>query len=201
MTNLATKLLLMNMKKIVLTLALILAVATTGNCGITVGVTMPLLESERNMLPDKTIETSIKEVKYKTNNNLTMSLDSLMNIVVENAIMWRTFSLDIKNSGENYEVSIIHIDPTVNSNDYLGPYIKGHCHFLVVQKEENKELINSLFKRDGEKVKYVREFEFVEDKDCIQSTSVEAIITPNEVRVSNCIVEGIDINEDSSLDE
>ncbi|MBQ0068879.1 MAG: hypothetical protein KBT09_03885 [Bacteroidales bacterium] len=190
------------MKKILLALALILAVAVEGNCGITVGVTMPLLESERNMLPDKTIEASLKEVKYKTSNNLTASLDSLMNIVVENAIMWRTFSLNINNNGENYEVSILQIDPTVSSNDYLGPYIKGHCHFLVVQQEENKDLINSLFKRDGEKVKYVREFEFVEDKDCIQSTNVEAIVTPNEVKVSNCIVEGIDINEENSpIDE
>lgn len=188
------------MKKILLSLLLMFSGTLIAHCGITVGVTMQLLENERNKIPDKTIEENFKQLRYsdKCPLQLRQQLDSLMAVTADNAIMWRTYSLKIEPAvNDTYNVTILQCDPTVASESYMGPIIVQHCHFMVEVTTDNKNLVNTLFDRHGEKVKYIREFEVVYEKDDTRFTSIEAHLSPTSMQITKCMVEGIDLNEDT----
>lgn len=165
---------------------------------ITVPVITQLHESQRNLLPDKTIEASFKTLDYGKNANsqLTTCIDSLMQIVVDNAYQCRTFELNVCNLNDEIITSITYLDPTTkdeNQKKLMGAFIKEGRHFLVTCDSKNEKLIKTLFVDGRDKVKYVREFEMVEDLIPQPETLVNALITQNKIKITHCMVEGEDL--------
>ena len=179
------------MKRVIFSLIAGACVALAGWCEVTVGVTVQLTQNERDLLPDKSIEVTYKTLKYdkKANEQLVQALDSAMSVVAENAYMCRTFLLNFDGKSK---ISITSFDPVETGSkrdDIMGTMVRRHCHFLVLCNADNKEAVSHIFKRDSEKVKYVREFEFVEAKIAPTTTCVEAEIDGATITFTSRIVD------------
>lgn len=168
-------------------------------CAITVAVPVQLYQAEHDQLPDKTIECTLKALKFKDNapQQLISAIDSAINIVTENASMWRTYKLEISPDGTS--ISITDIDPFIDATtpkSMMGSVVSKHFHFLVYCTEGNKNLINKIFSRTSEKINYVREYEFVEVKIDPFITRVEIDCSGATPKVIKRVVENIDLDSD-----
>ena len=189
------------MRKRLLFTAAAALTALASLAGVTVGVTVQLLEDERDMLPDKTIEVVYKTLKYKDNAPamLVSALDSVMSLTAENTSTWRTFLLTVNGTGTH--ITVENYDPngaTVDKKEILGTLRYKHCHFLVRCNDSNKDVINSLVHRSGEKINYVREFIFVPEKIAPTATAVEACINNGELVVTRQLIDSINLAVDDN---
>lgn len=171
-------------------------VAMAAAATITVPVVTQLHESQRNLLPDKTIEATYKTLEYGKNINpsTAVALDSLMQIVADNAYQCRTFELFINGDNDTVETTIIYTDPTQKDDKQQrqGTLIKDGRHFLVTCDKANEKWVKALFTDGRDKVKYVREFEMVEELMPQPETQVTALITHGQTKITHYMVEGED---------
>lgn len=177
-----------------------IACTLVGWAGITIGVPVKLLYSQSNQLPDKTIETTHKQLKFKENalTTLTVTLDSLTSIVAENAGQCRTFAVRV--NAQCSGMTITDFDPLAplpRNVQVMGVHVVEHSHFFIMIDNGNKTLLETSFKKTGKKIKYVREFEFV-DEDCAPiATNVEAVIDDQGITLVHQLVDGIDLQDTS----
>lgn len=170
-----------------------LAIADT-----TLGIPVELLESERNLLPDKSIETTIKTLHYRKEANpvLKAAVDTMMTIVCDNAYDCRTFLITIEETNGIYTATLVNHDPTTSDvTPITGVMVKDGRHFMFKADGENGRAVKSLVDKDREKVKYVREFEFVEEKQEQRPTLVAMKCDSNNtVTLLQATVEGENLN-------
>lgn len=164
--------------------------------GITLGVPVQLLNGQSSQLPDKNIETTHKQVKYtdKAPAAIKNALDSLIGIVTENAGTCRTFAVRISGDCTQFNItSLDPLEPMEAGDEVMGTMIADRFHFLVMRNASNKDAMNTLFKTAGDKIKYVREFEFVEEWMDPIITCIEATLTDGNLKMTTCIVDGMEI--------
>lgn len=185
------------MKRITTALAAMVAGVALAWSTITVSVPVQLLNGQSNLLPDKTIEATFKQVKYKDSApaQLRTALDSLCHIVTDNAGLCRTFA--VRFTCDYSLFSITNIDPLdmmQPGEEVAGTIIVDRCHFLVIRCAANADAVKASMKTEGEKIKYVREFEFVDEQMEPIVTCVEAQMEGEELKVTRCIVDGFEID-------
>nr|AIF26619.1 hypothetical protein [uncultured bacterium fosmid pJB71G8] len=184
------------MKRLASILLSMVACTSIAWCGITVSVPVQLINGQSDQLPDKTIEATFKQVKLKDNAPATLVtvLDSLFHIVTENAGTCRTFAIRINDDYTQFNITNIDpLEPMGNGDEVMGTMIVDRYHFLVMRNAMNKDIINAAFKIGGDKIKYVREFEFVEEKMDPIITCVEAEYVKDKLTITRCVVDGFEI--------
>ena len=165
-------------------------------------VTRQLTLSQRNSLPEKTISLEMKRL-YPSKRAAPGLLDAIrqvMDTIAQEDYQNRTFVLLLEPKADG-EVGIgTRSDDIVtrgrkDASAYLGAIEHQRYHFVVLTGNDNQELLEQTFKRQG-KVKFVQEFEFVDFKTPSYPTSVVATWSPDKGLQWLTVI----INEDPNAD-
>lgn len=184
------------MKRLIFSLISISIIALNAmSAVITVPVVTQLTAEEKDKLPDKTIETTFKTLRFKTSSStpLAMGMEQIMQVTCDNAFQCRTFTLDLRQCNDSVMMTVKDIDPTElgeKHDNYLGTLVKEGRHFIVTCDAANNNLVKSAVEPARDKVKYVKEYEFVEEVLSVPATLVEGTIHRMETTIKTCIVEG-----------
>ena len=135
-----------------------------------VPLVVQLTEAERSLMPDKTIELELRQMKFgkKADIRFVEALTALMRTMCDT-------------DGNNYVYAIAldpqpdrTIDVYIQSQDilrgggdektYYGTMQIGRKYFVFLRSLDNERLLKSLLDKDKGKVNFVREYEIVEFK-------------------------------------
>ena len=135
-----------------------------------VPLVVQLTEAERSLMPDKTIELELRQMKFgkKADARFVEALTALMRTMCDT-------------DGNNYVYAIAldpqpdrTIDVYIQSQDilrgggdektYYGTMQIGRKYFVFLRSLDNDRLLKSLLDKDKGKVNFVREYEIVEFK-------------------------------------
>ena len=135
-----------------------------------VPLVVQLTEAERSLMPDKTIELELRQMKWgkKADIRFVEALTALMRTMCDT-------------DGNNYVYAIAldpqpdrTIDVYIQSQDilrgggdektYYGTMQIGRKYFVFLRSLDNERLLKSLLDKDKGKVNFVREYEIVEFK-------------------------------------
>ena len=135
-----------------------------------VPLVVQLTEAERSLMPDKTIELELRQMKFgkKADARFVEALTALMRTMCDT-------------DGNNYVYAIAldpqpdrTIDVYIQSQDilrgggdektYYGTMQIGRKYFVFLRSLDNERLLKSLLNKDKGKVNFVREYEIVEFK-------------------------------------
>lgn len=135
-----------------------------------VPLVVQLTEAERSLMPDKTIELELRQMKFgkKADIRFVEALTALMHTMCDT-------------DGNNYVYAIAldpqpdrTIDVYIQSQDilrgggdektYYGTMQIGRKYFVFLRSLDNERLLKSLLDKDKGKVNFVREYEIVEFK-------------------------------------
>ena len=135
-----------------------------------VPLVVQLTEAERSLMPDKTIELELRQMKFgkKADARFVEALTALMRTMCDT-------------DGNNYVYAIAldpqpdrTIDVYIQSQDilrgggdektYYGTMQIGRKYFVFLRSLDNERLLKSLLDKDKGKVNFVREYEIVEFK-------------------------------------
>jgi len=135
-----------------------------------VPLVVQLTEAERSLMPDKTIELELRQMKFgkKADARFVEALTALMRTMCDT-------------DGENYVYAVAldpqpdrTIDVYIQSQDilrgggdektYYGTMQIGRKYFVFARSLDNEQLLKSLLDKDKGKVNFVREYEIVEYK-------------------------------------
>ena len=135
-----------------------------------VPLVVQLTEAERSLMPDKTIELELRQMKFgkKADARFVEALTALMHTMCDT-------------DGNNYVYAIAldpqpdrTIDVYIQSQDilrgggdektYYGTMQIGRKYFVFARSLDNEQLLKSLLDKDKGKVNFVREYEIVEFK-------------------------------------
>jgi len=135
-----------------------------------VPLVVQLTEAERSLMPDKTIELELRQMKFgkKADARFVEALTALMRTMCDT-------------DGNNYVYAIAldpqpdrTIDVYIQSQDilrgggdektYYGTMQIGRKYFVFLRSLDNERLLKSLLDKDKGKVNFVREYEIVEYK-------------------------------------
>lgn len=135
-----------------------------------VPLVVQLTEAERSLMPDKTIELELRQMKWgkKADARFVEALTALMRTMCDT-------------DGNNYVYAIAldpqpdrTIDVYIQSQDilrgggdektYYGTMQIGRKYFVFLRSLDNERLLKSLLDKDKGKVNFVREYEIVEFK-------------------------------------
>lgn len=135
-----------------------------------VPLVVQLTEAERTLMPDKTIELELRQMKFgkKADARFVEALTALMRTMCDT-------------DGNNYVYAIAldpqpdrTIDVYIQSQDilrgggdektYYGTMQIGRKYFVFLRSLDNERLLKSLLDKDKGKVNFVREYEIVEFK-------------------------------------
>lgn len=135
-----------------------------------VPLVVQLTEAERSLMPDKTIELELRQMKWgkKADIRFVEALTALMRTMCDT-------------DGNNYVYAIAldpqpdrTIDVYIQSQDilrgggdektYYGTMQIGRKYFVFLRSLDNERLLKSLLDKDKGKVNFVREYEIVEYK-------------------------------------
>ena len=135
-----------------------------------VPLVVQLTEAERTLMPDKTIELELRQMKFgkKADARFVEALTALMRTMCDT-------------DGNNYVYAIAldpqpdrTIDVYIQSQDilrgggdektYYGTMQIGRKYFVFLRSLDNERLLKSLLDKDKGKVNFVREYEIVEYK-------------------------------------
>ncbi len=135
-----------------------------------VPLVVQLTEAERSLMPDKTIELELRQMKFgkKADARFVEALTALMHTMCDT-------------DGNNYVYAIAldpqpdrTIDVYIQSQDilrgggdektYYGTMQIGRKYFVFLRSLDNERLLKSLLDKDKGKVNFVREYEIVEFK-------------------------------------
>ena len=135
-----------------------------------VPLVVQLTEAERSLMPDKTIELELRQMKWgkKADIRFVEALTALMRTMCDT-------------DGNNYVYAIAldpqpdrTIDVYIQSQDilrgggdektYYGTMQIGRKYFVFLRSLDNEQLLKSLLDKDKGKVNFVREYEIVEYK-------------------------------------
>ena len=184
------------MKRLIFTLFSVSIIALSALSAVTtVPVVTQLTANEKDKLPDKTIETTFKALRFKTSSStpIVMGMEEIMQVTCDNAFQCRTFTLDLRQCNDSVMMTVKDIDPTElgeKHENYLGTLVKEGRHFIVICDAANSNLVKSAVEPARDKVKYVKEYEFVEEVQPVQATLVEGTMHRMETTINTCIVEG-----------
>ena len=131
-------------------------------------VTRQLTMSQRNALPEKTInvETRRLMLSKKADPGLSEALLAILDTIAGEDYLNRTFVLRLEpKAGGEVEIAV-HSDDIVSrgrrdATIYYGTIEHKRYHFVVLTSKDNPSLLDQTFKRQG-KVRFVQEFEFVD---------------------------------------
>lgn len=159
------------MKKLMTITVMLLAVLSVmaGNKR-EVPLVVQITEAERSLMPDKTIEMELRQMKWgkKADIRFVEALTALMHTMCDT-------------DGNNYVYAIAldpqpdrTIDVYIQSQDilrgggdektYYGTMQIGRKYFVFLRSLDNERLLKSLLDKDKGKVNFVREYEIVEFK-------------------------------------
>ena len=135
-----------------------------------VPLVVQITEAERSLMPDKTIEMELRQMKWgkKADIRFVEALTALMHTMCDT-------------DGNNYVYAIAldpqpdrTIDVYIQSQDilrgggdeksYYGTMQIGRKYFVFLRSLDNERLLKSLLDKDKGKVNFVREYEIVEYK-------------------------------------
>lgn len=135
-----------------------------------VPLVVQLTEAERSLMPDKTIELELRQMKFgkKADARFVEALTAMMRTMCDT-------------DGNNYVYAIAldpqpdrTIDVYIQSQDilrgggdektYYGTMQIGRKYFVFLRSLDNERLLKSLLDKDKGKVNFVREYEIVEYK-------------------------------------
>ena len=135
-----------------------------------VPLVVQLTEAERSLMPDKTIELELRQMKFgkKADARFVEALTALMRTMCDT-------------DGNNYVYAVAldpqpdrTIDVYIQSQDilrgggdektYYGTMQIGRKYFVFLRSLDNERLLKSLLDKDKGKVNFVREYEIVEYK-------------------------------------
>ena len=132
-----------------------------------VPLVVQITEDERSALPDKTLESQVKVMKFGKKANLAFveGLIELMNKLVDTDESNYVYLVTLKgNNQQTISVSIQSTDLFTKPRTYYGTMIVSRRHFVFERTDDNEQLLKSLLTKDGKKINYVREYEVVEFK-------------------------------------
>lgn len=187
--------------KRILFIILSFAFALMAICDDELGVPYQLLMTEHDQLPDKTLLITFKELKSNEKFDIVQrnAIDSVLNLLTENASVCRTFIMSISEDDNGIlTLNIQNFDPINaigNQQSIMGVIVIRHCHVFIKEGNCDSKLTKNIYTITRHKRKYVREFEFVEEKVETPPTNIVATYDSGKIRYDKRIVDGIDLND------